>query len=179
MIRTTPLRSESLRLERPRVRLAEAGRPLVGGVPEGPPDHRTVPGRLPGPRGDPLALQAAADLADRAASLPDPFEDLPDDSGLLRHDLVARLAVSVTLADVTIPIRGAAEHVDRAAAGGVLLAPAAAFQDLGPLVLGDHALDLDQQVLRGVMAEWVAQEDDLDPATGELFEDQNLICIFA
>src|SRR3954451_20066859 len=105
MIRTTPLWSEWLRLERARARLAEAGRPLVGGVPEGRPDHRTVPGRLPGPRGDPLASQAAADLADRAASLPDPFEDLPHDPGLFRHDLVARLAVSVTFADVTISIR--------------------------------------------------------------------------
>ena len=32
---------------------------------------------------------------------------------------------------------------------------------------------------RGVMAEGVAEEDDLDAATGELLEDQNLICIFA
>ena len=61
----------------------------------------------------------------------------------------------------------------------MLLAPAAALQDLGPLVLGDHPLDLEQQVLRGVMAEGVAEEDDLDAAPGEFLEDQNLICIFA
>ena len=65
------------------------------------------------------------------------------------------------------------------AAGGVLLAAAAALQDLGPLVLGDHPLDLDQEVLRRVMAEGVAEEDDLDAATGEFFEDQDLIGILA
>ena len=61
---------------------------------------------------------------------------------------------------------------------GVSLAPAAPLQDLGPLILGDHPLDLEQQVLGGVMAEGIAQEDDLDAAMGELFEDQDLISIF-
>ena len=42
------------------------------------------------------------------------------------------------------------------------------------------ALDLDQEVLRrGSAAVGVAEEDDLDAATGEFFEDQDLICIFA
>jgi len=63
------------------------------------------------------------------------------------------------------------EHVDRAVAGGVLLAPAAALHDLGALVLGDHALDLQQQVLLGSVAGGVAEEDDLDAATGELLQD--------
>ena len=126
-----------------------------------------------------LALQAAADLADRAALLPDPLEDLPHDPGLFGHDLVARLAAALVLADVAIAVGRAAEHVDRAAAGGVLLAPAAALHDLGPLVLGDHALDLEQQVLLGAVAEGVAQEDDLDAATGEFLEEQDLIGIFA
>src|SRR3954462_13425351 len=57
--------------------------------------------------------------------------------------------------------------------------PTGWLEDLSPLVLGDHALDLEQQVLGGVMAEGVAQEDDLDAAMGELFEDQDLIGILA
>src|SRR3954447_17180524 len=109
----------------------------------------------------------------------DPLEDLPGHARLLGHDLVPSLAIAVSLTDITIPIWRAAEDVDRPAAGGVLLAAAAPFRDLGPLVFGDHALDLDQEVLRRVGAVGVAEEHDLDPATGEFFEDQDLICIFA
>ena len=64
-------------------------------------------------------------------------------------------------------------------AGGVLLAPAAPLQDLGALVLGDHALDLPEQVLFGAAARRIAQEDDLDAAMGEFLQYQDLIGISA
>ncbi len=64
-------------------------------------------------------------------------------------------------------------------AGRVLLAPAATFHDLGTLVLGDHALDLQQQVLLGSAAGGIAKEDDLDAAMVEFLNEQYLICIFA
>ena len=143
------------------------------------PDHRAVPGRFAGPRGNAVALQTSANLTDRASFLTDPLEDLPHDPGLVGHDLIARLAVALVLADVTVAVGRAAEHVDRAVAGGVLLAPATALHDLGALVLGDHALDLQEQVLLGSAAWGIAQEDDLNAATGEFLEYQNLICIFA
>ena len=103
----------------------------------------------------------------------------PGHPGLLGHDLVPRLAIAVLFADITISIRCRAQDVDRPTPRGVLLAAAAPLHDLGPLVLGDHPLDLDQEVLRGAMAEGIAEEDDLDAAMGEFFEDQDLICIFA
>ena len=53
------------------------------------------------------------------------------------------------------------------------------LHDLGALVLGDHALDLKQQVLLGSAAGGIAQEDDLDTAMVEFLEKQYLICIFA
>jgi hypothetical protein len=109
----------------------------------------------------------------------DPHEDLLDHARLLGHDLIPSLAVTVLFADIAISKWCGAEDVDRPAARGVLLATAAPFHDLGPLVLGDHALDLDQEVLRGVIAVGVAEEDDLDAATGEFLEDQDLIGIFA
>ena len=61
----------------------------------------------------------------------------------------------------------------------MLLTPAAPLHDLGALVLGDHALDLEQQVLLRAAADGVAEEHDLDAAPGELFKDQDLICILA
>src|SRR3954447_23017558 len=94
-------------------------------------------------------------------------------------ETITRLAAALVLADVTVAVGRAAEHVDRAAACGVLLAPAAALHDLGALVLGDHALDLEQQVLLGAAADGVAQEDDLDAAPVELLQDQDLVRIFA
>ena len=73
----------------------------------------------------------------------------------------------------------AAEDVDRAPAGGVLLAPAAPLHDLRALVLGDHALDLQQQVFLGSMPRRIAQKDNFNAATSEFLEYQNLICILA
>jgi hypothetical protein len=172
------LRAEGPRLEITGARLAEAGRPLVGGVLEIRPDHRAVPGRSAGPRGDAVAVQPPADLTDRASLVAHPLEDLPHDPGLVRHDLIARRAAALMLVDVTVAVGRAAEHVDRAVAGGVLLAPAAALQDLGALVLGDHALDLPEQVLLGPTARGIAEEDDLDAAMGEFLEYENLIRIF-
>ena len=134
---------------------------------------------MPRPRGDAVALEASAHLADRASFLADPLEDLPHDPGLFGDDLIPRLAVALVLAEVTVTIRRPAEHVDRAAACGVLLAPAATLDDLGPLVFGDHALDLKQQVLLRAAADGIAQENDLDAAPGEFLEDQDLVGIFA
>src|SRR3954470_4237341 len=179
MLRAAALWAEPLRFEFAAARLAEGRRPLVGRVLEDRPDPRAVPGRFAGPSRHPLVFQAAADLADGASVLADPLEDLPHDPGLLGHDLIARLAAPLMLADVAIAVGRAGEHVDRAASRRVLLAPAASLHDLGALVLGDHALDLQQQVLLRPAAGGVAQEDDLDAATVELFEEQHLISILA
>src|SRR5262249_51466145 len=94
-------------------------------------------------------------------------------------DLVSPLAVTVLFAYITISIWSGAQDADRPAEGGVLLAAAAPLHDLGALVLGDHALDLDQEVPRRIIAVGVAQEDDLDAAAGGRLEDQDLIGIFA
>src|SRR5204862_209282 len=80
-----------------RARLAEGRRPLVGGVLEDQPDHRAVPGRFAGPRGNAVALQTSANLTDRASFLADPLEDLPHDPGLFGHDLITRLATASCL----------------------------------------------------------------------------------
>ena len=61
----------------------------------------------------------------------------------------------------------------------MLLAPAAALEDLGTLILGDHALDLNQEVLCRVISERIAQEDDFNTAMAEFFKDQDLIRIFS
>src|SRR5262249_13714938 len=143
-----PLGSKFLGLERSRTRLAEGGRPLVGGILEDRPNDRPVPGRLPRPGGDSRAVQASADFTDRTSVLAHPGEDQADDARLVRYDLIARFAVPLVLADVSVSVGRAAEHTDRTLACGVPLAATAALQDLGLLVLGNDALDLDQEILR-------------------------------
>ncbi|WP_263974147.1 hypothetical protein [Streptomyces albicerus] len=54
-------------------------------------------------------------------------------------------------APVAVAVGGSGEHVDRARAGPVGLATAGALGDLGPLVLGDHGLEPDQQNVLGAV----------------------------
>jgi hypothetical protein len=51
----------------------------------------------------------------------------------------------------------------------------AALQDLGALVLGDHALDLEQEVVLGAGADGAVREDDLGAGLAELLDEENLI----
>src|SRR4051794_6882546 len=126
---------------------------LVGGVLEHVPDRCGIPSRLAAPPRDPLPIQALTDLDQRAAFHPVPLEDPYDCPGLGRDDLEPRHAVALSLADVAISIWGLAEDADRAIAGRVQLPAAAPLQDLGPLVLGDHPLHLEQQSLLRVLAD--------------------------
>ena len=57
------------------------------------------------------------------------------------------------------------------------LAAAAAFEDLGPLVLGDHALDLEQELFLGRAPRRVVEEDELEPATVQPVDEQDLVGI--
>jgi hypothetical protein len=50
------------------------------------------------------------------------------------------------------------------------LAPPAAFEDLRPLVLGDHALDLQQQILLIALPQAMVEKHHLHATTSELVE---------
>jgi hypothetical protein len=93
--------------------------------------------------------------------------------------LVTSRAVSIALDNVAVAVGRAAEHVDRSVACGVLFSTPAAFHDLGTLVLGNHPLDLKQEILLGIAADGIVQKDHLHAATPELLDDQHLISIFA
>src|SRR3954447_17103084 len=118
----------------------------IGGVLENAPHGGPIPGRLAAAGPDALLLETPAHLADADALAADPREDLPHDPSLVLQDLVAGHAV-VSLADVAVAVGCARQHADRALACGVALAAPAALQDLGPLALGHHALDLQQQIV--------------------------------
>src|SRR3954470_20557004 len=157
------------------LRLAEAGPPLVGRVAQ----H------------DGRALPAGALLARRHAALVEPGRDRPDAQalygvpgvGLAHHrrfgleNLVARRP-GIALADVEVAIGRAAQHVDLPLAGAMQLAAPGPLEDLGPFVLGEHALELEQQpVLRRLRAGGL-DEQNLDAGAGELLDQQHLMDVF-
>ena len=59
------------------------------------------------------------------------------------------------------------------------LATARALQNLRPLVLGDHALELNQQLILGARALRCLHKERLDPMASKFFDQQDLIGVFA
>src|SRR5690242_3081484 len=125
-------------------------------------------------------MQTPAHFADGATLLADPAEDLPHHGRLFFDDLVRRFPVAAfPPADVTVAIGSTTEDVGRATPGGVQLTAATTLQDLGTLVLGNHALNLQQQVFLGGVPDVAIEEDDLDTTTLQLVEQQDLVGVFA
>jgi hypothetical protein len=105
--------------------------------------------------------------------LPVAAEHLRDQGGLVRDDLVAGPGFR-GLADVTVAERGAAEHVDAAGLRPPGLAAPVALHQLGLLVPGEHALELDQQLVLGAVAARPLHELHPHPGPGELLDQQRL-----
>jgi len=59
------------------------------------------------------------------------------------------------------------------------LATAEALAENGPLVFGDGALDLQQELVIRVVRDRVLQEHDLNACAAELFQEQDLVGVFA
>jgi hypothetical protein len=78
-------------------------------------------------------------------------------------ELVAGPGV-VVLADIPVTEGGTGEYVDRSDAGSLGLATSIALQDLRLLILGEHALELHQQLVFGAVAAWAL--DEFHPGAG-------------
>jgi len=158
--------------------LAEARASAVGGVAQHPPDHRAVPAGLAGAGGHPGVGQPAGELGDRNAVLDVAAEQLSDHRRLVRDDLVAGVGV-VVLAHVAVAERRPGQHVDRPLPGSVGLAAAGPLEDLRPLVLGDHALELHQQRVLGRVRARSLDEHHAAARLGELLDQQRLVGVLA
>jgi hypothetical protein len=85
----------------------------------------------------------------------------------------------LVLANVPVAERRPGQHVYRALAGSMALTAASPLDDLRALVLGDHALELDQQrVLRRVRARPL-DEHHAGAGLGELLDQQRLVGVLA
>jgi hypothetical protein len=74
--------------------------------------------------------------------VPHQLKDLTHDACLFEDDLITGLPSGFLRADISIPVRSTAEHIDRAFTGGMQLASATTFHDLTPFVFSDDALNL-------------------------------------
>src|SRR5262249_37153432 len=117
--------------------------------------------------------------ADRQAVPSEPLEDLPDNLRLRGVDLEASDAFSVLFADVTKSVWRLAEDAHGARSGPAALPAPAALQGLGPLVLGDDALALQEQFTVGCRGDGVVEENDLGAGPLELLDQEHLIRVLA
>ena len=151
----------------------------VGGVAQGRPDRRRSPVRRSSPGRHALLAERPADLDDRLAPLDVALEDLPHDRRFELVDLVERVGVLCPL-DIPVAVGRVGEHRHRAGSRAVQLPTATPLSDLRSLVLGDHPLELAQQlILRRARSLGLLREHDLDPAARELLEQQHLVGVAA
>jgi hypothetical protein len=59
------------------------------------------------------------------------------------------------------------------------LAPPMPFENLGPLILGHHPLDLEQQIVLRAAPQFTIQEHNLDPGPAEFIDQQDLVGVLA
>ena len=89
------------------------------------------------------------------------------------------MAPTVMLVDVAVAVRRATEHIDRSLTGRVEFAPAMAFENLGPFVLGHHPLHLEQQIIFWALPSGAVQDDDLHATAPQGFDASDLISLLA
>ena len=127
----------------------------------------------------PSLFQSFADLIERTSFDSTPREHLPDRLGLGELHDVSGLAASFLLGDVSVSIRGLGQGADLTRPRREEPAAATPLADLGPLVFGDHPLDLQQQPALGALIEIPVEEDDLDAMAAQFVDQDHLIGVVA
>jgi hypothetical protein len=117
---------------------------LRGGMGQDAPSHAPLPHRAPGARALARLGETATHLANRPTVLAYPGDDLADHAGFVREHLLAGLATSGRLSHRAVAIRGPSQALDDAGPCRMQLAPPMPFDHLGPLILGQPALHLEQ-----------------------------------
>ena len=126
---------------------------------------------------DAVAQQAPAHPGERQALVPDPGEDLADNPGCVLIDLIPGGPSARLTRDITIAERRAGEDADGPRLGPVALSAPTALEHLGPLVFGEHALELEQQAVLRSVSDRAIEEDHPRASTGKLLHQQHLMRI--
>ena len=171
-------RSVVAMLSRGLLGLAEAGHAAVCRVAQHRPDRRALPAALLLPGRHRELVESPRDGTDAQRLRGVQIKDLAHHLGLRVDDLVVGRPV-LGLAHVAIAIRGAAEYADLALLGAMAFAAARTLQDLGALVFGDHALELQQQLVLGRLRLRRFDEDRLHTVAQPFLGKQHLIGVLA
>jgi hypothetical protein len=155
------------------------GLTCIGRVAQHGVDHGPAPVRLTGRAWNPAVAQAPANLGQRQSLVPDPSEDLAHDPRRRLVDLVACGSSTGLARDVAVAEGRPRQDTDSTGLGAMALAAPTALQHFGPLVLGEHALQLQQQAVLGRGPDRAIEEDDLGAGLGELLDQQNLMRVAA
>ena len=125
-----------------------------------------------------MFVQQARDSADAHSCTNILVIDGTDNIRLVVVNLIASGCV-IALADITIAVRGATEHIDLSLARAMPLAAAGSLKDLRPLVFRDHALELHQQLILRCRCLWRLHEHRVNAMAREFFDQKPLIGIFS
>ena len=160
------------------LRLAEAGRAAIRRVAQHPPDGRALPAGLLLTGGHAQLVEPPGDRADAQPLHGVQIVDLADYFSLsLVHLEVGRALLG--LAHVAVAVRRSAQNAGLALLGTVPLAAPRALQDLGTLVFGDHALELQQQLVFRRMRLRCVDEDRLHALAQPFLRQQDLVGVLA
>ncbi len=107
--------------------------------------------------------------------LANPFEDQPDHLGLVLDDVVAGEASPIALADVAVAIGRTRQGTHQGLLSGMPPTTPASLKDLGPFILGHHALNLQQQIDFRRHANRANEKDDLRSSPPEFVHENNLV----
>jgi hypothetical protein len=158
-------------------RFAKRGFALVGWIFADPPNGCAIPdglacsGLLMG------GIQATDYLPNGAAVSPDPLKDLPDHTSFFCTHLKACLTCSVPWAEIAGPIGRTRKHAHPSHLGRVSFPSSASLQDFRSLVLRDHALDLEQELIFRRLSYYSVQANHFDSGTEKLFKQEHLMSV--
>src|SRR6516164_1870135 len=157
--------------------LAEASNSAIGGVAQDAPDHRAFPAACLAWR-DAFAVELPCDLRDAKSVDCIHLKDASHHAGLGFIDQVGGERL-VSLRDISVAIRSAAHYAHLPHLCTVSLATTRTLQDLGSFVFRNHALELNQELIFRAVALRRLHEQRFHSLPGELFDQQNLVCILA
>src|SRR5579863_4258098 len=158
--------------------LAERGGAAICGITQHGPHHRALPARALLAGWDTLGVQPTRDLPNTEPTDGVQLVNTLNDLGF-RVDHPIRGESVIGLADIQVPVWRPAQHADFTGSGPMPFAAPRALQDLRSFVLGDHALELYEQLIFRRDTLGCVHKACLDSLSGQLLDQQNLVGVFA
>lgn len=142
---------------------------MSGRIVEHASNGRAIPGRFAGSCPLLCSLQATTNLADGAAISSDPLKHLANDPCLLPYNLEAGFPGPFLFGGRAIAIRSSPQHTHLANLRSMPFATPTPLENFRALILGDHTLDLEEELIFRRLPDFAVEKDYLDPCSQELF----------